>query len=221
VEGSGGFTTRLFSVARTIVRLVAEDGKPDADRLPEFTEARRASLERQLYSAAPIYKEAEQAKLEDALAHLSATLGADDPIVKIALAGKTPANRAEELVGGTTLADPVARKALVQGGPAAVDASTDPLIVLARAVEPEARRLRTKYEDEVTSVERDAYSRIARAIFATQGTSAYPDATSTLRLSYGAVKGYMENGRGSSTSRCRSTSSRPTTSSAATAGRPS
>jgi hypothetical protein len=195
VEGGSGFTTRLFSLARTIVRLVAENAKPDAERLPEFTEARRASLDRQLYSPAPIYKEAEQAKLEDALGLLSSTLGADDPVVKAALAGKSPAERAAALVGGTTLGDPAARKALVAGGASAVEASTDPLIVLARAVDAEARQLRTRYEDGVTSVERDGYSRIARAIFATQGTSAYPDATSTLRLSYGAVKGYRDNGR--------------------------
>jgi hypothetical protein len=195
VEGGSGFTTRLFNVARAIVRLVAENAKPDAERLPEFTEARRATLERQLYSPAPIYKEAEQAKLEDALALLSSTLGADDAVVKAALDGKSPADRAAALIGGTTLADPAARKALVAGGAAAVAASTDPLIVLARAVDDDARALRTRYEDGVTSVERDGYSRIARAIFATQGTSAYPDATSTLRLSYGAVKGYQENGR--------------------------
>jgi hypothetical protein len=194
VEGGAGFTTRLFSLARAIVRLVEEDGKPDAQRLQEFTDARRASLERQLYSPAPIYKEAEQAKLQDSLAVLSSALGADDAVVKAALGGKAPAARAAELIGGTTLADPAARKALVAGGAAAVAASTDPLILLARAIDPEARALRTRYEDHVTSVERDAYSRIARAIFAIRGTSAYPDATGTLRLSYGAVKGYTEDG---------------------------
>jgi hypothetical protein len=194
VEGSGGFTSRLFSLARTIVRLSTEAAKPDAERLPEFTDARRVSLARQLFSPAPIYKAAEEAKLTDSLALMAKTLGSDDPVVKAALAGKTPDRRAAELVAGTALADPAARRAIVAGGAAAVSASADPMIALARAVDPDARALRQRYEDEVTSVERDAYARIARAVFATQGTSAYPDATGTLRLSYGAVKGYSEGG---------------------------
>lgn len=194
VEGGAGFTSRLFSLARTIVRLGDESGKPDADRLPEFTDARRASLERQLYSPAPIYKAADEAKLADALTLLASTLGADDPVVRASLQGKTPGARAAELVSGTALADVAARKALVAGGATAVAASTDPMVVLARAVDPEARTLRTRYENEVLSVERDAYTQIARAIFATQGAGAYPDATSTLRLSYGTVKGYIDGG---------------------------
>lgn len=195
LEGAGGFVTRLYSLARTIVRLAEEDAKPDGQRLTEFTQARRAALERQLFSPAPIYVEAEQAKLADSLAFLRETLGAEHPAVKTALAGKAPEARAAELVGGTALADPKARRALVDGGAAAIAESKDTMIQLARALDPASRAVRKRFEDEVTSVERDAYARIAQAIFKTHGTDAYPDATSTLRLSHGAVKGYVEDGK--------------------------
>jgi hypothetical protein len=115
--------------------------------------------------------------------------------VKQALAGKSPEARAAELVDGCTLKDVAARKALVEGGKAAVAASTDPMIQLARSIDAESRAVRKKSEDQVASVDRDAYAKIAQAVFATQGTSAYPDGTSTLRLSYGQVKGYLEDGK--------------------------
>jgi hypothetical protein len=195
LEGMGAFGSRLFSLARTIVRLVEEDAKPDAGRLAEFTAARRASLERMLYSPAPLYTGADLARMTDALENLESTLGPDHPAVKATLGGKRPAARAEELVTGTTLTDVAARKALVASGPAGVAASADPMIVLARAVDPMARQLRTRMEAEVAGVEREAYAKIARALFAVEGTNAYPDGTSTLRLSAGVIKGYEEEGR--------------------------
>ena len=195
IEGGWGFNSRFASLARTIVRLVEEREKPDKDRLAEFTDARRASLERQLFSPAPIYPEAERAKLADSFAFMIAKLGSDHPAVKKALDGKTPEARAAGVVDGCTLKDVAARKALVEGGRAAVAASSDPMIQLVRAFDAEGRALRKRYEDEVVSVERDAYAKIARAVFATKGTSAYPDGTGTLRLSFGAVKGYMEDGK--------------------------
>ncbi len=195
LEGAQGLDTRLFGIARTIVRLVDEREKPNADRLPEYTDARLASLERQLYSPAPVYAEAEQAKLADSLAYMSEKLGAGHALVTQVLGGKTPEARAAELITGTTLADVAARKALAEGGKAAVAASTDPLIALARAIDAQSRDVRKRAEDRVASVERDAYAKIAQAVFATQGTSAYPDGTGTLRLSYGAVRGYTEDGR--------------------------
>jgi hypothetical protein len=115
--------------------------------------------------------------------------------VKQVLEGKAPEARAAELIDGTALADVAVRKALVEGGMAAVAGSKDPMIGLARAIDPQSRAVRKQGEDQVTSVDRDAYAKIAQAVFATQGTSAYPDGTSTLRLSYGQVKGYVENGR--------------------------
>ena len=195
IEGAVALDTRLFGMARHLVRLPAERAKPDTARLPEYTEARLASLERQLYSPAPVYLEAERAKLADSLAFLRDELGADHPLVATLLAGKTPETRAAELVGTTTLAGVDARKALAAAGAPGIAASTDPLIVLAREIDHAARAARQRYEDEIVSVDRDGYAKIAQAVFATQGTSAYPDGTSTLRLSYGQVKGYVSGGR--------------------------
>jgi len=194
-EGAYGFNSRYFSLARSIVRLVAEQQKPDADRLPEFTDSRLPSLERTLYSASPIYPALEKAKLTDSLKYMVETLGADHPLVKQVLGGEPPDAVAATLVEDTSLGDVSARKALVAGGAAAIDGSIDPMIALARAVDAESRRQRTRYEDEVTSVERDAYAKIARAVFAVEGPAAYPDATSTLRLAFGRVQGYQEDGR--------------------------
>jgi Peptidase S46 len=182
-------------MARSLVRAAAERKKPDTDRLPEYTDARRATFERMLLSSAPIYLAAEEVKLAAGFEWLVQAMGADHELVKTVLDGKSPADRARELMGATMLAKIETRKALLEGGDSAVKASSDPMIQLALAVDGEARALRARYENEVVSVERDAYARIARALFAVKGTSAYPDATSTLRLSYGAVKGYTEDGK--------------------------
>ena len=187
--------TQYFSMARTLVRWADESAKPNGQRLPEFSDGRKAAIERQLASAATIYPGVEQAKLEASLAVLQQQLGAEHVLVKQVMAGKTPAARAAELVAGTKLGDPAVRKALFAGGKAAVIAASDPFIVLATLVDARSRELRTKYDNEVLAVERDAYARIAQAVFATQGDSAYPDATFTLRLSYGQVKGYIEDGK--------------------------
>jgi len=192
---AGGFTTTYFPMARTLVRLAAENQKPNAERLPEFTDARRASLELGLYSPAPIHDDFEKLKLADSLEYMVELLGADNALVKQVLNGKTPAARANELIEGTKLKDVAYRKELATGGAKAIEASTDPMIVVARLIDPRARELRTRYESEVTSVERANYAKIARALFDTEGTKLYPDATFTLRLSYGAVKGYSENGK--------------------------
>src|SRR5205085_1347101 len=189
------FNSRLFTLARTLVRLADEREKPNAERLPEFTDARRASLELDLFSPAPIYDEFEQMKLTDALAFLREELGANNPLVQKVLQGRQPAERAAELVRGTRLKDVDYRKQLASGGRAAVEQSNDAMIQLARAIDPESRALRRRYEDEVVSVERTAYAQIARALFDIEGTKLYPDATFTLRLAYGVVKSYMENGK--------------------------
>lgn len=195
VENMAGFNSDLFHFARTIVRLTSEGAKPNAERLPEYTDARRASLELALYSPAPIYDDFEKMKLADSLAFMRDTLGADHPVVKKALADKTPEARAEELVAGTKLRDAAYRKQLVEGGAKAVQESTDPMIALARAIDSEARNVRKRYETEVQSNERANYAKIARALFESEGTRLYPDATFTLRLSYGAVKGFEDNGK--------------------------
>jgi hypothetical protein len=192
---AAGFNTTLFGIARTLVRLAAESGKPNAERLPEYTDARRASLELGLYSTAPIHTDFEKLKLADSLTFMVETFGANDPLVKRVLGDKTPEARAAELIDGTKLADPEVRKQLAAGGWKAIEASTDPMIVLARDIDKDAREVRKRYESEVVGVERTSYGKIARALFETEGTKLYPDATFTLRLSYGSVKGYTENGK--------------------------
>ena len=194
-DQAGGFNTTLFGFARTLVRLAAENAKPNAERLPEFTDSRRASLELALYSPAPIHDDFEKLKLADSLGFMVELLGADNALAKQILNGKTPEARANELIEGTKLKDVAFRKELAAGGSKAIDESTDPMIVLARTIDSRARELRKRFESEVTGVERTNYSKIARARFDTEGTKLYPDATFTLRLSYGAVKGYMENGK--------------------------
>ena len=194
-EQAGGFNSTLFNFARTLVRLATENEKPNAERIPEFTDARRASLELGLYSPAPIHEDFEKLKLTDSLGFMVELLGADNALAKEVLAGKTPEARANELIAGTKLKDPEFRKELAKGGKAAIDASTDPMIVVARTIDAKAREARKRYESEVTGVERTNYAKIARALFETEGTKLYPDATFTLRLSYGAVEGYTENGK--------------------------
>ena len=193
LENGAAFNSDLFGLARTVIRLVAESEKPNAERLPEFTDARRASLELNLYSPAPIYDDFEKIKLADSLAFLRDELGADNPTVKKVLDAKSPESRAAELIDGTRLKDVAYRKQLVAGGSKAVAESTDPMIVLARSIDEEGRALRKRYETEVQANERASYAKIARALFDIEGTKLYPDATFTLRLSYGAVKGYEEN----------------------------
>ena len=192
---AAAFNTQLFGIARTLVRLAEENEKPNPQRLPEFTDTRRASLEQQLYSPAPIRSDLEKLKLADSLAFMVEAFGAENPLVKRVLDGKTPEARAAELIDGTKLKDPEFRRQLAAGGRQAIESSTDPMIMLARSIDKEAREVRKRYENEVVGVERTNYSKIARALFETEGDKLYPDATFTLRLSYGAVKGYMENGK--------------------------
>ena len=190
-----GFNTVLFNYARTLVRLAEESAKPNAERLPEFTDARRASLDNVLFAQTNMYDDYERMKLADSLDFLREAYGADHELVKRILAGKTPEARAAELIDGSKLKDANYRKQLAAGGKKAIDESTDPMIQLARGIDKEARDLSKRYNNEVLGVERSAYAKIARALFDTEGDKIYPDATFTLRLSYGAVKGYTEEGK--------------------------
>jgi Peptidase S46 len=195
LDGGLGLYTDYFTKARTLVRWAEESQKPNGQRYPEFSDARKPQLEREMASEAPIYPGLEKARLAESLTVMRDKLGADHALVKQILAGKTPQTRAAELVDGTRLGDPAVRKELFAGGAAAVNASKDPFIELARLIEPRARELRNRYDTDVLAVERDAYAKIAQAVFAAQGDSAYPDGTFTLRLSYGSVKSYTENGK--------------------------
>src|ERR1044072_2829427 len=140
-----------------------------------------------LYSEAPLYTDFEQVKLAASLALLRDTLGAEHALTRKVLKGKTPEARAAELISGTKLKDAAYRRELVAGGKKAIDASTDPLIVLARELGAEARQYRQRYEAEVIAVERTAYGKLARVLFEKEGTGIYPYATFTPRLSYRAV----------------------------------
>jgi hypothetical protein len=188
----GGY--RLPQIALNIVQLVAEVKKPDGERLEGFHESQLPSLKFRLLSPAPIYPQFEEVLLADALKESLEKLGPEDPFVKAALAGQSPEEVAAQVIGGTQLADPEFRKKLIEGGEAAVAASTDPLIALARRVDPILRQERKWYEDTIQSVERSAGEKIGKARFAIYGKSLYPDATFTLRLTYGTVTGYPYNG---------------------------
>ena len=189
------FNTTYFSMARDLVRLAAENEKPNAERLLEYTDARRPSLEMGLYSPAPIHDDLEKVNLADSLGFMVELLGADHPLVKQVLNGKSPEQRADEVIAGTKLKDPAYRKEVAAGGRKAIEESTDPMIVIARTIDAKAREVRKRYESEVIGVERANYAKIARARFDVEGTKLYPDATFTLRLSYGSVQGYTENGK--------------------------
>jgi hypothetical protein len=195
VERSRGYYSQLAQYARWIVRTTEEKQKPNGDRLREYRDSALPSLEQRLFSSAPIYKNFETTTLADSLAQMQEALGADDPAVKASLNGKSAQEAAQDYISGTRLDDVAVRKQLYEGGKQAVDASSDPLIVLMRKVDTEARAARKRYDDEVDAVERRDGASIARAHFAESGFNQPPDATFTLRLSYGAVKGYMENGQ--------------------------
>ena len=192
---SAGFNSVLFGYARTLVRLAEENQKQNAKRLPEYADTRRAALEASLYSPAPIYDDFEKVKLADSLTFMQKEYGANHPLVKKVLKGKTPEARAAELIDGTKLKDVAYRKQVATAGVRMTNSGDDPLIELARDIDKEARAVRKRYEEEVVAVERGNYARIAQALFEQEGTKLYPDATFTLRLSYGAVKGYNENGK--------------------------
>ena len=195
IANGAAFNSDLFGIAQTLVRLAQESVRPNAERLPEFTDARLESLKLGLFSPAPVYEDFEKIKLAGSLAMMQSELGAGHEFVKKVLAGKTPEARAAELVDGTKVKDVEFRKQLAAGGVKAVEESTDAMIQLARMIDAQARELRRKYEAEVLASERANYAKVARARFDVEGTNVYPDATFTLRLSYGTVKGYTSRGR--------------------------
>jgi Peptidase S46 len=186
--------SNLAGLGLLIVQYVTEAQKPDADRLPEFHDAQLPSLRFSLLSPAPVYLSMEEALLADSMQHSLEVLGARHVFVSAVLDGRTPQEAAKALLGGSRLADPEVRRQLLEGGEAAVNASTDPLIVLGRKVDPIVRRIRKEFDRDVESVETATGERIGRARFAVYGHDAYPDATFTLRLSYGQVTGYASNG---------------------------
>jgi hypothetical protein len=189
-----GTNSELASLAATIVDYVAEVKKPDGERLPGFHEAQLESLRYMMFSPAPVYPALEIARMTGALELDLKEVGPEDPFLKIALDGKSPHDAAVKWISGSKMGDPSFRKTLVEGGEAAVAASTDPLIVLERNLDPLRREMIKWEQDNVESVEQRAGEKLGKARFAAYGRTTYPDATFTLRLSYGAVKGYPMNG---------------------------
>ena len=195
IEGGPLGRSELFGHARRIVRLVEERAKPSGDRLSEFRDAAMPGVLENLNSVTVIPRELEINRIESALLFAADVLGGDDPTVQTMLGGVSAAERARELVNGTTMFDASDRVRMLNGGREAVWNSDDPLIQLAMAIDHEARRLRERYENEVEAVQRSAYAKIATARFAAFGQEQYPDATSSLRLSTGRVKAYEQEGQ--------------------------
>jgi hypothetical protein len=193
LERMRGFAAHLSQSARALVRVAAEKPKPNQERMREFRDSNLPSFEQQLFSTEPIYKNLETVLLTDSLSEMQDALGKDNPDVQKLLQGKTPAEAAKDLIANTKLDDVAVRKQLYEGGQAAIDASIDPLIVAMRAIDPSARAARKQFEDKVDSVVRRDGTVVAKARFAQSGFALPPDATFTLRLSYGAVQGYQEN----------------------------
>jgi hypothetical protein len=189
-----GFYSMLFKYARRILRAGDERPKPNGERFPEFRDSNRESLELDLFSTEPVHEDVEQIMLTDSLTDLTSRFGDGDPLVQKVLAGKSPAARALEVVTTTKLKDPAVRKQLYLGGAAAVTAAHDPMIELARNVDAPARAARKVFEAQ-EETKQQAYGEIAKARFAIEGTTNYPDATFTLRLSYGLVRGYEQDGK--------------------------
>jgi hypothetical protein len=194
LEGSMGFDSELFKDARALVRWAAESKVPGPARLPEYTDANFPIIRQSILSTAPIYPEFEKTTLRFSMTLVQRLLGPDDPTVKMIFGNRSPGDLATELVDKTSLKDPSVRKKLLDGGPAAIEASKDPMIEFARLVDPPARAVRKDLEDNVQAPLAKNEGLLAQARFKLYGTSVYPDATFTLRLSYGTAKGYDQKG---------------------------
>ena len=204
LENGGGFNSHSFVIARYLLRASEELAKPGGERLREYADARLPSLKFQLFSDEPIFEDFEVLKLADGLQFLAVTLGPDSDLVKKVLAGKSPRERAYELISGTKVRDPKVREQIWKDIEAAAKTGKaydlaslkDPMIEVARLVDPASRScLRKRFENEVDEPKRQAHAALAKAKFSMDGDKVYPDATFTLRLAFGTVKGYKEDGK--------------------------
>jgi hypothetical protein len=191
LERAPGAGSDLFDIARDVLRYAEEKQKPNDKRLREFADTNLPAVEQEMYSPAPLSDSMEIAVLGNYLGFLRDQLGENDPAVKAALDGQTPEEAARRAVSTSKLKEIAERKRLA-GNLEAVMASEDGMIRLARALDPEARRYRKEYEDKVEAVLAESKSKLAQARFAAYGSSEYPDATFTLRLTYGPVLGYKD-----------------------------
>lgn len=202
LENGAGFNSHSFALARTLLRASEELAKPNPERLREFADARLPSLKFQLLSDEPIYEDLETVKLADGLTFLATSLGPDSELVTKVLAGKSPRERAYELISGTKVRDAKVReqlwnqieKAVKNGEKYDILALNDPMVELAKLIDPQSRAARKKFENEVDEPKRQAHAALAKAKFAMDGDKVYPDATFTLRLAFGTVSGYAEDG---------------------------
>jgi hypothetical protein len=193
LERGQAFNTPLFTYARQLLRAAEEQPKPNGERLEEYRESARVSFELQLLAEQPIYNDLETLKLADSLTGLVESLGWTHPVVQRILAGQSPRERAASAVRGSKLASAAVRRQLYKGGPSAIGGADDPMIELARLVDPEARAVRKTVEVQQEAIRR-AHAQIGQARYAIEGASSYPDASGTLRLSFGVVKGYQQEG---------------------------
>jgi hypothetical protein len=194
LERAFAFNSPLFSYARQLLRAAEEQSKPNGERLEEYRESARASFEHALFAEAPIYPDLETLKLADSLTWLAEELGDTNPLVQNVLAGKSPRDRAGELVKSTGVASARERKELYSAGAKGLEQARDPMIELARLVDPASREVRQLLEPQREAI-RQAHAQIGKARFALFGNREYPDATSSLRLAFGATKRYEEDGR--------------------------
>ena len=193
-RGPRAFYGTLFKYARLLTRAIDERAKPNGERIAAFRDSAKESLELGLFSSEPVYDDYQILRLTDSLTDFAEKFGGNDSLVQQVLAGKSPHARAVELVSRTKLKDVEFRKNLYAKDAAALQATHDPMLDLARMIDSPAREARRAHEAQ-EEIKRQAYAEIAKARFATEGTSNYPDATFTLRLSYGKVMGYEEDGK--------------------------
>jgi len=195
LENAAAFNSKLFHIARTLVRLADESAVPNAQRLREYRESNLESLKFELFSEAPTYEDLEVVTLADSLTMLVEIKGMGDPLVQKILAGRSPREQAARLIEGTKLKSVEVRKELAEANPEAIRKSQDSMIQLALLIDAPAREVRKIYEEQIEEPMRQAYAKLANARFALYGTEVYPDATFTLRLAFGLVKGYEEAGQ--------------------------
>ena len=195
LESRAGGGSQLFNWANQLVRAAQEREMPNAERLPEYGDARLRTVELQVLAERPTYVSLNEVQLAWWLSKLREILTVDDPRVRQLLGDESPEALAARLAAGTRLGDPAVRRALWEGGLAAVEASDDPLIRFLLRAQPVMRAARSEYEDRVQAPTDRASEALARARFALYGTSLYPDATGTLRLTYGRIEGWTHQGR--------------------------
>jgi hypothetical protein len=194
IEDAAGLQGDLFNYARTIVRGTAERELPNNQRIRDYTDAALPQVEQGLLAERPVDKGYEKLRMAFSLDKMREWLGPDSKYVHLVLGNESPDALADKLVDGSRLDDSAYREELWTGGVEAVAASNDPMIALALAVDEPARALRKRYEDEVEAPRTRGEEMIADARFQVYGTDTYPDATFTLRVTYGAVEGWQERG---------------------------